>query len=91
MNAASTGISSLTCNIGTIYHYSDPNIVEDNPSPDFLPFAMFYGVSGFGSYDVSLTSLTYIFNNTIPRIQANIGYILFITKSCPTNQLYVSS
>jgi hypothetical protein len=91
MNAASTGPSSLTCTIGTIVHYADVNAVERNPSPDFLPFAVFFGVSGFSGYDISLTNLTYIFNNTTPRMSANIGYILFLTSSCPSNQLYVTT
>jgi hypothetical protein len=91
MDALNTGPSSLSCSIGTIFHYSDANAIERNPSPDFLPFAMFFGVSGFGGWNISLTSLVYIFNNTSPRIQANVGYILFLTSSCPANQLYVSS
>jgi hypothetical protein len=91
MNLMNTGQSSLSCDTGTIYHYSDANAIEHNPSPDFLPFAMFFGVSGFGGWKISLSSLVYIFNNTTPRMQANIGYILFITSSCPSNQLYVST
>ncbi len=77
--------------MGTIYLYSDANVVENNPTPDFLPFAMLYGIKGFTGVKISLTSLVYLFNNTIPRIQANIGYLLFVTLSCPTSQLYVSA
>lgn len=91
MNAANTGSTSLICSTGTIVHYADPNAIERNPSPDFLPFAVFFGVTGFSGYDITLTNLTYIFNNTTPRMTANIGYILFLTSSCPSNQLYVTS
>ena len=67
---------------------SDPNMIENNSNPDFLPFAMLYGVKGWTGLSFSLTNFPYIFNNTNPRVTLTIGYLLFQTKSCPTNQLY---
>jgi hypothetical protein len=85
MQNAVTGVSSLICSSGTIVHFSDPQSIENNGSPDFLPFAMLYGIKGWNGLNFSLTSFTYLFNNTNPRVQVNIGYILFQTSTCPTS------
>ncbi len=52
---------------------------------------MLYGIKGWQSYDFDLYKLVYIFTNSNPRIQANIGYLLFQTRTCPSNQGYVAS
>lgn len=86
----STTLGGLGCLLGTIYHYSDPNAIENNVQPDYLPFAMFYGVKGWVGTNITAAQFNYIFENTNPRVTVNIGYLLFITKSCPANQLYVA-
>jgi hypothetical protein len=43
MTAAGDGINSISASLGTIYHSSDPLVIENNPTPDYLPFALFYG------------------------------------------------
>jgi len=84
-----TTYTDLVCSTGTIVHKADPLTVDNNPAPFFLPFAMLYGVKGWLGTSFNIPALTYIFNNSNPRVELNIGYILFQTKVCPSNQLYV--
>lgn len=89
MDSRVTGPSDLICSTGTIEHFSDPNVLENNPEPSYLPFSMMYGIKGWQGLKFDLPSLTYIFRNSDPGIQANIGYLLLLTKACPSNQGYV--
>lgn len=89
MDSKVNGPGDLVCSVGSIVHLKDPNAIENNEKPDYLPFAMFYGIKGWEGFSFDLPALTYIFNNSNPRVQVNIGYILFQTKSCPANQGYV--
>jgi hypothetical protein len=57
--------------------------------PDYIPFGLFYGIKGFTAWKITLAQMPYIFTNIIPRIQANIGYIMLLTKSCAANFSYV--
>ena len=50
---------------------------------------MLYGIKGWVGPSFDLPSLTYIFNNSDPRVDVNIGYALFQAIGCPSNQLYV--
>ena len=84
-----TNYTDLLCSMGTIVHVADPLAIENNPDPSFLPFAMLYGVKGWLGDGFDLPALTYIFNNSDPRVEVNIGFVLFQTKTCPSNQLYV--
>lgn len=89
MEARVTGPSDLICSTGTIIHFSDPAAIENNPEPSYLPFAMIYGIKGWQGLGFKLPDLTNIFRNSKPPIQANIGYLLLQTKTCPSNQGYV--
>jgi hypothetical protein len=82
--------TDMVCSSGTIHHYADPLAVSTNPGPSFLPFAMLYGVKGWLGLSFNLQALPYIFNNSSPGVEVEIGYVLFQTKMCPTDLLYVS-
>jgi hypothetical protein len=90
MNNAWVSVSSLISQTGTIYLFRDPLAIESNAIPDYIPFGLFYGIKGFTAWNITLTKMPYIFINVVPRMQANIGYTLFLTKSCSVNQSYVS-
>lgn len=51
---------------------------------------MFTGIKKFTNWNFSIDEFNYIFNNTKPRQEINIGFTLFKAKACPTNQLYAS-
>lgn len=91
MNAAWVDVNSLTCEIGTIYHSADPLVIENNPTPDYVPFGIFYGAQGFTGWNITIAQMSYMFNNSFPRVSVHISYTLFLTKSCPTNSMYVTA